>query len=151
MRKVLFLDLDGVFHPFGPEKGTGLLGPRAVHRTGVFCWYDEFIELMKPFPSVELVIHSSWRDAYSLADFQDMFSALSQSVVGVTPRGKRADSIRAWLAAQPESVDFRILDDQAKEFSVDLKPNLIKCDRLRGVSAKSVQRQLLAWLNAPAT
>ncbi len=144
--RVLFLDFDGVLHPFGPKAGTGMLGPRAVHETGEFCWMPELVNALQGREDVGLVVHSSWRDIQTEAELANLLAGTGVPFLGATPRGDRAESILKWLTAHPAVTDFCILDDQAGKFPRSLKPHLIACPRLKGLSAKPVQKKLQAWL-----
>lgn len=146
-RRVLFLDFDGVLHPFGPQAGEGVLGVRAVHGTGVFCWLTLLAEILKPHPDVEIVVHSSWRDVYSRQELADILEELGPRAVDVTPRADRYCSILAWLNRQNDTVSsFRILDDQVRQFPRACRAELIACPRLKGVSAPKVRKALALWL-----
>lgn len=149
-RRVLFLDFDGVLHPYGPLAGTGPLGPRAVHYSGVLCWLHHLATILRPFPDVEVVIHSSWREGYSLEELSGFLEELGPRTIAMAPPGKRSQAIEAWLAEQTTPVtSYRILDDQTRQFSRSaLRPFLIPCPRLKGVSAGVVQRELQEWLTA---
>lgn len=74
MSIVLFLDFDGVTHP------------EPCFEESVFCNLSLIEAVLIEFPSVEIVISSSWRDTFSLDDMREFFApAVQPRVVGVTP------------------------------------------------------------------
>jgi hypothetical protein len=90
MRKILFLDFDGVLHPDG---------------AGLFSKLGLFEEYLSKMPEAEIVISSSWRETNSLEDLKANFSAsLHGRIIGITPRlddgydsGGRQREIEAFL------------------------------------------------------
>lgn len=73
-KKTLFLDFDGVLHPFPAT---------AAER---FMHVPRFEHVMGQFPDWQIVISSYWRRYESLQGHRDHFSAaLAQRIVGVTP------------------------------------------------------------------
>ncbi len=74
MKLIIFLDFDGVTHP------------QPCFQENVFCRLPILEEVLREFPTVDIVISSSWREHYSLSDLQDFFSADIQArVLAVTP------------------------------------------------------------------
>jgi hypothetical protein len=137
VRKMLFLDFDGVLHP---AWGNSL--PEFVHvhalaqaLTGRSC---------------EIVISSTWREHYSLTQLKQFLSPeLAGRVIGVTgqdPPGRHArhKTILQYLATLGEAVDWCVLDDSGSEFHECL--NLILCDGAVGLQPAQVE-QLTNWLN----
>jgi hypothetical protein len=90
MRKLLFLDFDGVLHPDG---------------VGLFSKLGLFEEYLSKMPEAEIVISSSWRETHALEDLKANFSAsLSGRIIGITPTlddgydsGGRQREIEAFL------------------------------------------------------
>lgn len=130
VRKILFLDFDGVLHP---AWGNSL--PEFVHvpmlaqvLTGRAC---------------EIVISSTWREHYSLAQLKQLLSPeLAVRVMGVTgqdPPGRyaRHQAILQYLETQDGAVDWRALDDSGSEFHEC--PNLILCDGAIGLQPAQVE------------
>lgn len=52
MPRLLFLDFDGVSHP--------LALINQLRSDTWFCWPNVLVELLEPWPDVEIVMHSSW-------------------------------------------------------------------------------------------
>lgn len=81
---VLCLDFDGVTHP------------EPCHPEQEFCYLKRIEEVLREYPSVDIVISSSWRNHYSLQELRDFFAPdLAGRVVGMTPSIKRPSS--NWL------------------------------------------------------
>lgn len=71
---VVFVDFDGVLHPYGC--------PEAVH----FCRLELFEGWLRRRPQVDVVISSTWRETRSVAEWTLFFADdLKQRVIGVTP------------------------------------------------------------------
>lgn len=69
---ILFLDLDGVMHPF--------------NQTDLFCREEHLARVLRDFPGVEVVISSSWRETHTLKTMLTFFlTDLRSRIVGVTP------------------------------------------------------------------
>ena len=84
---ILMLDFDGVTHPDG------------CFDANFFCRLPLIEEVLYEFPSVQIVISSSWRDHYSLGDMTDFFSpVIGARIVGITPNLKTVSS--SWLPTQ---------------------------------------------------
>lgn len=162
---VLYLDLDGVVQHeavlFHPRRGIYMSPTEAPGRT-LFEWMPILIALLDPYPSVRLVLSSSWcvRPGYGKT-LRRMPESLRQRFIGGTyhaqvhgadtwaresflrtPRGVQviADverrKPRQWLA----------LDDDVEDWPAHALGNLIKCDGRTGLSAQRVQRDLSAKL-----
>jgi len=144
--RVLFLDIDGVLHP---AREPGQLGPSDLYMVvGPFGWLPYLAKVLEPFPDVELVVHSTWRETFSLDELRDMLSELGTRSVDVAPAGERHDAIQAWLRDRAVA-SYRILDDDASAFPSPTPAQLIICDPRRGVSADDVLQSLSAWLAQP--
>lgn len=98
-RQWVFLDFDGVTHPYFPDT-------EAPH----FVFLPAIEAVLRRHPTCGVVISSSWREKYALAELQQKFSAdFRERVVGMTPsipipfghteRGERQREVEAWLAA----------------------------------------------------
>lgn len=108
--RVIFLDFDGVLHPFGC--GTENLFNRMplIHR------------VLEQNASLRVVVHSSWREIHAddeLVDF--LFSdrpELADRFLGSTPREypSRWESIEAWVEANNPEGPVCILDDEPRMF-----------------------------------
>lgn len=89
---ILFLDFDGVLHPFDRP-------------TGLFSLLPEFECAMRDCPGVDIVISSTWREAHTLEQLRALFSpGIRERIIDVTPvfnmlahAHVREAEINAWL------------------------------------------------------
>ncbi len=87
---ILCLDFDGVTHP------------EPCQTDKLFCHLDRIEIVLRDFPSVEIVISSSWREEFGLGDLRAYFSPdIARRVVDVTPSIKQPSS--TWLPGQDAS------------------------------------------------
>src|SRR5690349_11442888 len=100
---ILFLDFDGVLHPF----------PAPADPARWFCNLPRLETVLRDFPAVQIVITSTWREAYPLPKLANIFAAdITPRVVGMTPvlqirsladvEAVREREIEAYLAELPE-------------------------------------------------
>lgn len=138
MRRVIFLDFDGVLH--------ATVGPAPTMRQ--FVWLPVLLGLLEPHDDVRLVIHASARHNSPEAFLRERLGIPASRWAGVTPpRLSRWPSIQSWLEGNPETNHFRILDDQANEFPDPPPAELILCQERTGVADPGVQGRLIAWLD----
>jgi hypothetical protein len=104
---LLFLDFDGVLR----KRQSPLYRLESV-------LVDRLVELLRQYPEVEVVITSSWTDAYPLKHIQDLFSPdITSRIVGKTVRGSSNDDharyreVLVYLRSVPGSVPWVALDD----------------------------------------
>ena len=136
----LFLDFDGVLHP--TTDGTNAEGVvRIVH----FGWLPLLASVLERH-HVRIVVHSTWRYTYDIDELRALLSVLGPRVIGATPRGPRYESILSWLHLNPQFANYRMLDDDAREFPAPPPPDLILCNPAKGVSEPRVLAALSAWL-----
>src|SRR5471030_1328152 len=94
---ILFLDFDGVLHPFAHRH----TGPH-------FIALPRLESVLREFPSVRIVITSTWRENHSLIVLTNLFSRdIQHQVIGVLPSlpcesaadivGHRQREALAWL------------------------------------------------------
>lgn len=140
MKKLIFLDFDGVLHPnFSPE------GEYFSQAGYLLDALDGFAE------DVEIVISSSWRFHWSTnAILQMLPKGLARLVTGITPIGEpgrhqRYREIKAYLTSRIGQHDWRALDDAVNEFPKDCA-ELIECDGRIGLDDLSAVR-LRRWLD----
>lgn len=131
---LLFLDFDGVLHPAPPHNRD----------TGVMSCLERFEAVTRDFPGWNIVISSSWRQAFSSDVIKGFFSDdIGDRVVGMTPvldpglPCLKQREIEQYLANTGQShLPWLALDDHADEFEEAL-PNLILCDPGRGFDEES--------------
>ena len=158
---VLYLDLDGVVHHeqvlWHPHKGI-YMSPYEAPGRSLFEWVPILEAALDPYPSVALVLSSTWciRPGYS-ATLKRLPPSLRSRFIGGTyhkrvhgtdpwnlamfrgmPRGEQVleDAMRRkprqWLA----------LDDDLEGWPEACRENLIACEGTTGLSDGEVQREL---------
>jgi len=115
LRKVLFLDIDGVLTSLRSYEQLGGwpigLSPGSINK-----FDSEAIGIVKDVcasTGASIVLSSTWRRLFSVSE---MGAALGLPIASATPflgdsRALRGEEIRAWLSAHPEVVSYAILDD----------------------------------------
>lgn len=149
MSRVLFLDFDGVLHDVDAgsidyENGYMLVtGERLFQHAGLLE------QLIRPFPDVQVVIHSTWRNHYTLPELRERFpAAMRHRIRGMTqPGAQRYAGILEYVEAH-DIADYLILDDAPGEFcsSSDLPGELVICHERLGIGSPFVQEQIRDWL-----
>lgn len=139
MRKIVFLDFDGVLHADGEAQLSRL------------ALFEARLRLM---PALEIVISSSWREHYSLESFRNFFHPdLRHRIIGLTPllhcryapSGRQLE-IEAYLHAEclnESNCRWLALDDMAEMFQGDCK-YLLLVDSTQGF-CDSVASRLECW------
>ena len=111
---IIFLDFDGVLHPFPTRSSDGLFSALPI-----------FWKLLDMLPEVSVVITSTWREHHDLSALTDLITANGgerhrDRIVGVTPvigspdvifQGERQDEIEAWITKNAPGSRYVILDD----------------------------------------
>ncbi len=141
---LLFLDFDGVLHP----QYDGVPTPVGE----VFCHLSRFEEIMRDFPSVEIVISSTWRNQFTLEELRSRFSPdIAARIIGMTPQAEHADGnylptrreaeILDWLTtAGRTDAAWIALDDAAWQFDKH-RERLVTCTWYVGLN-DAVELQL---------
>jgi hypothetical protein len=133
---ILFLDFDGVLHPFDRP-------------AGVFTLLPEFERVVREFADVDIVISSAWREAHTLDQLRLFFSAdIRDRIIDATPifdalshEYVREAEIMAWLrAAGRASEPWVAIDDIEWFFSPGCR-NLILVDTQIGFN-ENTEREL---------
>jgi hypothetical protein len=139
---LIFLDFDGVMHPVACE----------ISRH--FCQRDLFEEVMREHPDVRIVITSTWRQAYPMAEIKRFFSPdIAERIVGKTPTHEDEDDahiryreIRALLQnPKVAGASWIAIDDSDFEFPEGC-PNLLLCHSDRGFddeAARALRERLI--------
>ena len=139
MRKILFLDFDGVLH----GKGDAL-----------FSKLSHFEQCLMKMSEVEVIISSSWRETHPFEQLKELFQiSLRERITGMTPSleggyqpGGRQREIEAFLDAKgfnDANVAWIALDDVNWFFDEDC-PNLLLVSHDSGFGDDE-GRALLKW------
>lgn len=105
---ILFLDFDGVLHP----AYDGMATPAER----LFCHLQRFEAIMRDFPAVEIVISSSWRYQFSLANLRSRFSPdIAARVTGTTLLHRNAAGDLLNIAREQEIVNWLNARDRIGE------------------------------------
>lgn len=145
---VLFLDFDGVLHPFGEAKDK------------LFCAIPLLEEVLREFPSTDVVISSSWREVYSLDLIRDFFSPdIGQRIIDAAPVRPpnreiptelwsyvREGECVVWMRRHRRRASWLALDDDAWRFR-PFSQHLMLVDGSLGLTADVVP-ELRARLKA---
>lgn len=148
--KTIFLDIDGVLHPFD----TAIMLPSeacpGISGENLFCWAPLLAEILSGSdqpgaPAVQIVIHSTWRHNYSLEAIRNMFpQTVRPRVKGCTEGIGRLEGIRQYVEEQAIT-DYLVIDDIA-DFFPDDWPHLLACAGETGISDPRVQARLREFL-----
>jgi hypothetical protein len=138
---ILFLDFDGVMHPDAAEQDQH------------FRCASRIEEVLRDFPAVQVVISSSWREAYTLEQIRGFFSPdIAARIHDVTPVLVAAEMLPEALCSfmregecltwmklhRPEGTPWIALDDQAWRFQ-PMCPNLLLTDPKTGFTDENAQ------------
>ncbi len=151
LRRVLFLDFDGVLHPdpLQPIPGRFLRGKPVVRYVPVeqpFVHVDLLERLLRMAPDVGLVVHSAWRHSKSHLQLRDCLGPLRHRFLEGTHGQARWRSIQAWLQDYQSVTDFLVLDNSPSEFPMPAPRQLVVCPSDTGISSPTVMARLRAWL-----
>ena len=145
MHTVLFLDFDGVTHPEGRNR-----------QDLPFSQLHLIEDVLREFPSLEIVISSSWRDTYTIEGLRDLFAEdIAPRLVGVTPSvnspqgdwlpgippaHEREWEIEAWLKANRQLGNpWLAIDDRPQWFRPDC-PHLLVTESSKGFQSHQADR-----------
>lgn len=145
----LFLDFDGVTHPFFLSEDLGDVDTRP------FAFLPRIEKVLREFPAVRIVISSSWRETHSLERLRLLFSEdLRERVIGVTPVlrplinggvGHRQQEIESWLVANGHmGASWVALDDVDHNF-LPGAPLLLCVDQFDDEEADALRHILKGW------
>ncbi len=148
---ILFLDFDGVLHPFFP------LPDLPDDENAFFSYWPRLLRVLDDFPSVDVVVSSSWRTSENL--MAQVPESLRRRIVGLTPEIKRRTrkqypsnfvpepirylEIQRYLKThKQEPTHWIALDDDPLLFPAAC-PQLILCSMGFGVSEEAILRRRL--------
>ena len=126
----VFMDFDGVTHP------------EPCRDDALFCFLPRIEQVLREFPTVDIVISSSWRLEFTVEQLQGHFSPdIASRVVGMTPSNKqpganwlpvssggheREGECEAWMRSNRAwGTPWVALDDRAHWFRPDCKDLLL--------------------------
>ncbi|ARU04736.1 hypothetical protein CCO03_08650 [Comamonas serinivorans] len=112
MRKILFLDVDGVLNSVKSCAALGGYPHELTSREG-FDWIAiKLLQRLCDSSGVQIVMSSAWRAWNKPEDFAKAFDL---PVIDSTPRlhTKRGEEIQAWLDANDDIEAYVILDDDS--------------------------------------
>jgi hypothetical protein len=133
---ILFLDFDGVLHPQHDDQ--------MVPAELAFCHLPRFETIMREFPEIEIVISSTWREQFDLANLRNRFAAdIAERIIGTTPLHlqtelspplhRREQEIIEWLQVAGRAQEHWIaLDDTIWQFS-RYRSHVVECVRAVGL------------------
>ena len=138
----LFLDFDGVLHP----PYDGLPTPKEV----CFCHLPRFEAVMRQHPGVHIVISSTWRQQFGLAQLRGYFCAdIAQRIVGITSSYPADGALRLhvreweilqWLQTHKASHrPWLALDDSQGDF-LDCRHRVVFCHPWEGLTEHRARR-----------
>jgi hypothetical protein len=166
-RVTLFLDYDGVLHPDACylEKGRPILRVPG----SLFMWAPILVDILAPYPQVEIVLSTSWVRVLRFGRARDYLPKnLRTRVIGGTwhsamarhPEG--AHKVESWFASasrfeqifryveragiQPSK--WVAIDDDVQAWNPGFQQCLICTDGLQGISDPKKQSELQARLEA---
>ncbi|UQV45036.1 hypothetical protein KIV45_25460 [Janthinobacterium lividum] len=134
---ILFLDFDGVLHPF-PMTST----------SSHFSATPSLWTILEKIPEISVVITSTWREQFSLAQLVELLKGhggehFSNRFIGVTPimesttdyvPGIRQQEIESWLVENEVTDEPYIILDDIEEYFDSTCPNLYLVDGVSGLT-----------------
>jgi len=136
MSAILFLDFDGVLHPSTLEiEWISQDGKLTARADGLFMHLDRLAEALAPFPGLDIVISSSWRNVYPIDDLREVLGPLGGRVIDTTGRriGTRWQDIEGYLSRRAP-VQWLAIDDDNRGWPGDLQDYLICTNPLHGLT-----------------
>ena len=161
--RAIFVDFDGVLHDADILRVGNLTGDkpilRAIEGRELFEYAHLLAELLKHYPNVQVVVHSSWRRDFDAAECRALLAHTGLRIDGVTPpliayRGlgsARQASIEQYVR-EHGIADWIALDDEPQQFDESwCNRRLIVCHENHGLSDGVTLNRVREWLAiAPA-
>lgn len=149
VRKIIFLDLDGVMDN---RKYDVFLNKHSLPEKDEFgvVFDPDCIAALRHLvgeTGAEIVISSSWKDDMSLDTLRKMWKSrhLPGHIIDVTPTisSHRGDEIAAWLTFCPDHCHYVIIDDQpAEQFHTDQYSHLITTSGWDGLTKELAEKAI---------
>ncbi len=142
MKKILYLDFDGVLHPVDAAKSVMTDDGIKVEGEELFRWNDKLKNILDQHKDISIVISSSWRYLHSMDEMKSRLGDLSSYVEDIVAkeRGNRFDLISKDFESRGAD-SFIVLDDDVYAFPENCE-QLIACDADIGISDEEVQKKL---------
>jgi len=162
---VLYLDLDGVVHHHAVYQGRRGIHMSVTESPGrsLFEWADVLAELLRPFPSVHLVLSSSWcrRPGYARTIKRLPPELRARFIGGTFHRRLHGPDPGAEIefASLPRGVqvindvarrrprDWLALDDDDRGWPAEHRGHLVLCNGELGISDPTTQQELTKRLS----
>jgi hypothetical protein len=139
VRRVIFLDIDGVLAPIRSWERYGDLSPACI----------DVLNAIVARVDADIVVSSTWRYGKTVGELQEMLQAegFAGRVIDTTPTGppgaSRGEEIAAWLAEHDVS-GYAIIDDHVD--MGDLRAHLVQTHPGHGLQSADVPRVIAALL-----
>lgn len=173
MKKLIFSDFDGVYHPWPKNIGMGVASrgiPGWEKKYGEkwveFMYMPNLVEVLRKYDNWEIVLSTAWREpvpffnkatnsthwiAPEFDELRALFPAdIAKNIIDVTPvlpnntrRGGRYDEILEWLIGNDRTDSDWVALDDVAEYFPEYCPNLLLCDEERGLSHGSPALKML--------
>ncbi|WP_416050273.1 HAD domain-containing protein [Cupriavidus basilensis] len=140
--QVIFLDFDGVLHPYGEQAVDEDF--RLIGNPNLFVWLPIIDSLLAPYPAVRIVVSSDWRRLFDDKVLIRLLGPLGSRFEGVveTYRSSRADEIMA-EAHRRRLTQWLAIDDHPSVVSASRKDErYIACEPETGIAAAGPQSKL---------
>lgn len=147
--RAISIDIDGVLHPtfVVDQLPTTISVLPHAEELGLMRWVHHLAELLADHPDVFLLVHSSWRKSVPEREIRQLLAPVAAWYGGITPSElERYESILEVMQAAGID-DLLALDDDPRQFPPGWR-NLVLCDPELGLSERSVQERIRAWLVA---
>ena len=157
MKKILFLDFDGVLvTDRGQQRQLATGGTLRDEHGALFD--PESVEFLKQIidsTDAEIVVTSTWKMEMGFDGIRQMWSDrdLPGEVIGVTPDIDpihRGEEIAAWLTSYGEDCRYAIIDDTpfTDFFLEEQLPHLFKVDERTGIDEETAKRVIAHFQSA---
>jgi hypothetical protein len=155
MARAIFLDFDGVLHDADRVEidrwSEDTPVPCAVDGQPLFDFAPLLAEVLRPYPDVLVVVHSSWGRYFDVAACRALLAPSGLRVDGIAAGRYRPDRI-AQYAHDHGIADWIALDDEPQHFDERWCSRwgnrLIACHPNRGLSNQATLDRVREWLAA---
>lgn len=150
---LLFLDFDGVLHPYAPWPHD------EVVRAGYFQRLPRLEAVLRDFPGVRVVVSSDWRRHHAIEELREFFSEdIRDRVIGTT--GREPVGIHAMGQRHLQAEEFLrdhnlvgtpwiAIDDIPSNYLAGA--HLVQCRDMFGAAEERILRELLTSLSSSSS